>query len=221
MSTTIDVIPVDTIDITFGQVLTKATERINERLKAIGTDEKIELRVNVHHNSERYVREVTVDDLFDWTEDEYAWFAIVGVPGGTDAHVGPLNRQDIDPRDPWWFTKVVAEHNKAISDIESRLERAKRLNKLIYFRRSAGQPGIIALSYGIIAAAVAELTNGILWSDDGAWDIAELPATCGDFYRSYFVPRESVDPGKSEWAQRCIDGISADLRSRSTDRKAR
>lgn len=84
-------------------------------------------------------------------------------------------------------------------------------NRLWSFRRSIGQPGIIVLSYGLISASVAELTNGILWSDDGAWDYERFPAESKDFFDWYFRPDKALDADKADWAKRCIDGIREEL----------
>jgi hypothetical protein len=211
MSTTIDVIPVSTMEITFGDVLAKATGRINERLAALGLAGHVDLQVNVHKRDESVVREVAAPDLFVWTDDEYAWFSIKGIAGGTDAYMDALERADIESDEPWWYIRYISEYNTDIPDLAERLEQAKLVNKRISFRRSMGQPGIIALSYGLIAASVAELTNGILWSDDGAWSIKRFPADHKGFFDWYFVPELALRDDDRDWAERCLAGIPEDL----------
>jgi len=71
------------------------------------------------------------------------------------------------------------------------------------FRRSIGQPAIINLSYGLIAAAFTELTNGLIFSDDGAWDYAIFPTSADRFLQSYFNPLYSA-PKYASWARECI-----------------
>lgn len=181
MSTTIDVIPVATLDITFGEVLVKATQRIQDRLATLGIHEPIRLHVNIHKNDESVVREVASGDQFLWSDDEYAWFSVNGKAGGTDAYMESLERGDIEADEPWWYLKYIIENNRSVPDLEQKFERAKRINKRMYFRRSAGQSGLIALCYGLIAGSVAELTDGILWSDDGAWSMKNYPAEYKSF----------------------------------------
>jgi len=42
------------------------------------------------------------------------------------------------------------------------------------------------LAYGLIAASLAEITGGFVYSDDGAWDYSYFPALPEDFFRWYF-----------------------------------
>jgi hypothetical protein len=211
MSTTIDVIPVATLNITFGEVLAKATERIQERLVTLDIHEPVRLHVNIHKNDESVVRKVPSGDLFTWNEDEYAWFSINGIPGGTDATMQSLEGSDLESDNPWWYLKYIAENNRTVPDLEQKFEQAKLINKRIYFRRSAGQTGLIALCYGLIAASVAELTGGILWSDDGAWSVKNFPAEYDGFLQWYFVPNRALTDDNRDWAERCLEGIRDDL----------
>jgi len=217
MSTTIEVIPVSTQGISFGAVLAKATERINERLTALGIQQRVELKVDVHKRDESVVREVAAQDPFVWSDDEYAWFSIRGIAGGTDAHMYALERADLEPDEPWWYIRYISEYNKDIPDLAARFEQAKQVNTRICFRRSAGQPGIIALSYGLIAASVAELTDGILWSDDGAWSIKNFPAEHKGFFEWYFVPERALSDEDRDWADRCLKGIRETLLEAASD----
>ena len=51
MSTTIYILPVETIEITFGQVISLSEKHINSFLKSVGIKKEIELNVNVHDNN--------------------------------------------------------------------------------------------------------------------------------------------------------------------------
>lgn len=73
-----------------------------------------------------------------------------------------------------------------------------------------GQPAIINFSYGILAAALAELTDGLVFSDDSAWDYERFPATSHEVYDWYFRPEAAIDQGRAEWARRCLDSIAAE-----------
>ena len=106
---------------------------------------------------------------------------------------------------------MLEENNNIISNLNEKLEKAKSLNRLWNFRRSAGQPGIIALSYGLISASIAKLTNGILWSDDGAWDNQKFPANSSDFFDWYFRLDSATMTNDAEWAKECIESIKEEL----------
>jgi len=135
-----------------------------------------------------------------WLTDEYAWFYVSGHAGGCDAYCNGVEESDYDR----W------NHEFETSEISRKIEPYMRecLTSGFYwsFRRSAGQPPIIDLSYGLVAAAFAELTNGFIFSDDGAWDYAMLPATSRQFLQNYFNPSYPVLE-QAEWARRCIEII--------------
>lgn len=210
MSTTIQIIPTKTTDITFGQVIETSERHINDFLASVGIEQTIQLKINLHENSEKYVREIQLTDKFEWEEHEYIWFTIHGIVGGTDAYCSQI-ADNTDPDNPWWFFEDLELNNKSVEDLEEKLEKAKTFNRTWSFRRSAGQPGIIALSYGLISASVAELTEGLLWSDDGAWEFERFPAESEDFLYWYFNPDKTINAEHADWAQRCIGGIAEEL----------
>lgn len=211
MSTTFTIIPTTSLDITFAQIIETAENHIEAFLASVGIEQPIRLHVNIHDNEERYKKPVRAEDPFMWKANEYAWFTIEGVAGGTDAYFEILKDMDIDLDDPWWLLDEIRSENQQIEHIEAKLEQAQNLNRNWYFRRSAGQPGIINLSYGLISAAVAELTGGILWSDDCAWNYQRFPAESADFLTWYFRPDLTLDKRYGEWAQACIDGFKEDF----------
>ncbi|MCB0514471.1 MAG: hypothetical protein R2798_00235 [Chitinophagales bacterium] len=211
MSTTIDIMPVKTTEITFGQVIHLSEKHINSFLKSVGIEQNIQLTVNIHDNNEKYKFDIKLSDKFEWKDNEYAWFTIKGIAGGTDAHCKKIYDPQIDPKNPWWQLDELIENNKEIRNIEDKLEKVKKLDRMWYFRRSAGQPGIINISYGLISASVAELTSGLLSSTDGAWNYEEFPVESDDFLSFYFKPEKAKSKDYAEWAKSCIDGIEEDL----------
>ena len=210
MSTTFKVFPTTTIDISFGQVINTSERHINHFLKRIGLSKTIKLKVNIHDNDETYIKNIQLDSKFDWENNEYAWFSIEGTVGGTDAYCEEINGSDIDPEHPWWKLEILEENNNSIQNFREKLGKAKLLNRYWQFRRSAGQPGIIALSYGYICASIAELSDGILWTDDGAWDIKRFPAVSSEFFDWYFQP-DKATTYDADWSKECIDSIKKEF----------
>lgn len=51
--------------------------------------------------------------------------------------------------------------------------------------RTAGQPPLVGLFYGYLALAIAKLTDGIIFSDDGAWEYSQMPAMADEFEKLY------------------------------------
>ena len=211
MSTLIDVIPVETLSISFGQVLELSEKHIHAYLKSFSIDRQVKLKINIHDKKEAYVREVKATDLFDWTEDEYAWISIEGIPGGTDVYWHRIEDDWIDPDNPWWMLDDFRKNNTSIVQFDDKLKKAQQLNRYCAFRRSAGQRGIVNISYGLIAAAVAELSAGFLYSGDGAWDYEIFPTESEALLNVYFRPEKAIRPDIAEWSKRCLEGLEEDL----------
>jgi hypothetical protein len=55
-----------------------------------------------------------------------------------------------------------------------------------WFRRSAGQSALVNVTYGFLAAALAELSDGLLHSDDNAWEYETSPCRPADLVRFFY-----------------------------------
>ncbi|MEL6866842.1 MAG: hypothetical protein AAFP19_20630, partial [Bacteroidota bacterium] len=197
--TSFDIIPVETTQITFRQVLEQSEVRINTFLAGIGEKRSITLQINLHENAEAYVKDVSLDAPFEWKRNEYIWLMIEGIAGGTDAYCRELKDERYQ-EDPWWkFEDMIS--NSRIPQFDQMVEKAKKLNRYWSFRRSAGQPAIINLAYGLISMTVAELSGGFVWTEDGAWTYKKFPALPNDFSAWYFQPDVEEEESFSHWAR--------------------
>jgi hypothetical protein len=70
---------------------------------------------------------------------------------------------------------------------------------------------MINLGYGYLAGALAELTDGFIYSMDGAWDYDRFPCRADEFYAVYFRPDKALEPNKKEWAERCIEFMREEI----------
>ena len=121
MSTTFEIIPVETKNLTFRQVLELAKSRIKSFFETLNIATNIQLKVNLHENNEKYVKEIDLDTEFFWSEDEYVWFTINGIPGGTDAYCEQI-KDDFDEADPWWRFEEMILNNKTIDNLELKID---------------------------------------------------------------------------------------------------
>ncbi|HOV27976.1 MAG TPA: hypothetical protein PK566_16660 [Pseudobacteroides sp.] len=55
-----------------------------------------------------------------------------------------------------------------------------------------------------IAGAIAILTNGFVYSGDGAWDIKLLPSFGYEFLNSFPRPEACTDKSMSKWFKECV-----------------
>lgn len=149
-----------------------------------------------------------------WDEDEYAWFVITDQPGGCDAYYWNIEESweicdgmiSTDEEDRLNWEKRFESGGPKLQYVKSDLEKCLELGYYWHFRRSAGQPSIVNLSYGMIAAAFAKLTDGIIYSNDSAWDYDVFPVRADEFLEQYFNP-DCRDASCADWAIRCLDDI--------------
>lgn len=65
--------------------------------------------------------------------------------------------------------------------------------------------------YGIIAASVAKLTDGLLDSGDDAWDYERFPADAAEFMSWWYDPEQAISEDHRNWATKCIAAIRAGI----------
>jgi len=145
-----------------------------------------------------------LDAPASWADDLYAWFYVLAAPGGTDAYFWEI---DEDARE-----MVVDECNvlELSEDRRAFILACLENDHYWHFRRSAGQPAIINLAYGLIAASVAEITGGFIYSVDGGWDYERFPATAEEFYQWYFRPELAISPDKRSDSERWLKAIAGE-----------
>lgn len=75
--------------------------------------------------------------------------------------------------------------NKRALAMKGQIEKSLELGYSWEVIRTAGQPALASLFYGYIAIALAKLTDGFIYSDDGAWEYSYFPMQAGDFEKIY------------------------------------
>lgn len=215
MSTNFEVHPKSTQAPTFRELLDLASVRLNEFLEQHGIDARPVISATLLSTREDKPRPFDLDFPARWGGDKYAWFSIEGVPGGTDAYCWPI--EDGEDSREMLFEEITPR--PAAAEKKELIEAC--LNNTFYwsFRRSAGQPAIINVAYGIIAASLAELTEGFVYTSDGAWDYERFPATAPEFFSWYFRPELAIRSEHAEWATRCLELLPEELKPKKEKKK--
>lgn len=180
MSTTFEVYPGNKDIPSFSELLSNTEKEVNEYLKSINVTPNIKLGVEIQSIKDHIKIPFQLTDKMIWEDSMYAWFYICDIPGGTDAYLYQHNNLDIE------FLREELATNPNFRKYQSIIVNNIKLGYSWSFRRSAGQPAIITLCYGFLAATLAKLTKGIIYSDDGAWDYKKFPADPNDFIQWYF-----------------------------------
>lgn len=180
MSTTFEVYPGRKDIPSFSELLCNTEKEVNCYLKSININKDIKLNVEIQSIKEHSKQTIQLTDRVVWDDSMYAWFYVCGIPGGTDAYLYQHNDLDIK------FLREELADNDNFKKFQLIFEGNIKLGYKWSFRRSAGQPAIITLCYGFLAATLAKLTGGIVYTDDGAWDYNQFPADPNDFIQWYF-----------------------------------
>lgn len=86
MSTTFDVYPGTPTIPTFAEVLDRATGKLNTYLESIQVPTRVELEVELSDNTTHALDVIDAQRAARWSPNQYAWFYVPTVPGGTDAY---------------------------------------------------------------------------------------------------------------------------------------
>jgi hypothetical protein len=203
LSTTLDVYPRNSSAPAFRDILDLGVTRLHEQLAARGIDARPGLDLHLRRCVTHELLPLDLASPARWSPSEYAWFSVPGIGGGTDVFYETLSSDDLE-----YWAELVDEHPPAKARRDD--IRACLANGVYWsFRRSAGQPGIINFAYGILAATLAELTEGLVFSDDGAWDYSNFPATAHEVFRWYFRPEKAIDPDLASWSRTSLAAIDA------------
>lgn len=180
MSTTFEVYPGNKDIPSFSELLCNTEKEVNNYLKSISVYKNIKLCVEIQSIKDDIKNPVQLTDKMIWNDSMYAWFYIHDIPGGTDAYFNRYDDLDIE------ILKEELAANPNFQKYQSIIDHNINLGYSWSFRRSAGQSAMITLCYGFLAATLAKLTKGIVYSDDGAWDYKKLPADPDSFMQWYF-----------------------------------
>lgn len=204
MSTSFEVYPTRDHIPSFRQLLDVATVHLRDFLRSYGILQPAPLAVTLRQaQPDRPIIPFDTNGPAWWPEDCYAWFHVPGVPGGTDAYACPM-----DEVGRGFFEEIRGKNLPEFVDVAAVV---MQVGRYWTFRRSAGQPAIINIGYGILAGSLAELTEGIVYSSDGAWDYRRLPARPGLFLSTYFRPELNLDWQNYNWAKECISWLPQEL----------
>lgn len=83
------------------------------------------------------------------------------------------------------FWNEELQENKNAQSMKEKINTSLDIGYSWSIKRTMGQPAIVSLYYGYLAIAIAVLTDGIIYSDDGAWDYSCFPIEGNNFEEEY------------------------------------
>lgn len=76
-----------------------------------------------------------------------------------------------------------------------------------------GQPAVVNLFYGFFAMALAKLTDGMVYSDDGAWEYKKFPILFDKFQKLYLNYEKLQDKNLKEWLLKSEEELKRNLKN--------
>ncbi|MBL0309410.1 MAG: hypothetical protein IPP77_06990 [Bacteroidetes bacterium] len=201
MSTSFGILPIKMDKhLTFGNVVEAAEKTMNDFLQSYEITTKVTFSIELRDNDENYENKVSPDDKFIWKDTEHAWFTIDQVKtGGIEAYCNQLS-ETLD-----YWPEYVEEKCGELID-EKLAETIKKYNIKYYVNRSPGQTPLIQIGYGHIAAAIAKMSEGIIYSVNG-WDPSMMPTDADKFAGFYFRPEKTEHEPSRIWSEKCLNKI--------------
>jgi len=202
MSTSLSILPLK-IDskLTFGNVVSIAEQTVNDFLLSYQFNVKVKISVNLHDNDESHVEPITVDEKFTWKENQYSWFMLDKSKNGIEGYCNVL-AETLE----YWPNYVEETCGKLVTPAQ--VAKIKGFNTKWYIKRTAGQSPLMNIAYGHLAAAVAKLTDGIIYSQAG-WDPAIFPIHADEFIALYFRPEKTNHEASRKWAEKNLNKLRA------------
>ncbi len=175
MSKIFEVVATENNILTFGDVLELSQKKINSLLHLFSFNQPVELSVEIHSpDKNKGIIVPETGQPFCWEANEYCKVNYINNGIKIKIENETLYDKSWEDSDPWWFIDEIKLNNQVIKDIDMHLEKAREVNKLWRFSRYEGSVNLWGISYGLIASAVAELCNGIIYMDD-AWRFKLIP----------------------------------------------
>jgi len=207
MSTTFQVYPQTSYIPSFKEVVAVSQQKLNGFLDDYNIKAHPPITVQLRTMEPDTILSLPWEQPAIWSQDCYAWFIVSPVNGGTDAYFCDLDSEDREDWNEW------CQEDEQIAKRQGLVRACLTQGYYWSFRRSMGQSGLINLTYGLIAASFAELTDGFIYSLDGAWDYKRFPATAQELYSWYFRPEQAVDIDRKNWTERCLAAIAKELKA--------
>lgn len=136
-------------------------------------------------------------DYLVTSEKEYQSFIVNSVG---EALVFYRKVSDIDRE--FWKEEIIL--NDKAHQLKDQIDTTLKIGYMWNIKRTMNQPAIISIYYGFLAIAIAILTDGILYSDDGAWEYRSFPVDGKQFREEYLDLSKLQDKTVKEFVENCL-----------------
>lgn len=166
----------------YSLVLELINMRLEEFLHSIEVYTNIKIELEIRDREKDSILEFDINKPAILKESEYALFCVNNESSGCSAYIINIDEK----RKELWKEEI--NGNQYGKKLQERISISMNNGYYWSFNISLGEPEIIKLSHGLIAASFAQLTNGIIFSYDFIWGYEEFPAVEDDYFNWIFKP---------------------------------
>jgi hypothetical protein len=166
----------------YTQVLELINMRLKEFLKSIEVYTNIEVELEIRDRETDDILEFDIKNPVMLKESEYALFRVNNESSGCSAYIFNTDERE---KELWEREIHINQYGKKLQE---RISISMNNGYHWSFRISLGEPEIIKLAHGLIAAAFAQLTEGFIFSYDFIWGYKDFPALEDDYFNRIFKP---------------------------------
>ena len=196
MSTSFDIFPTNNKKPNCNEIIKYSVQLFSEFLKK----EKISRDINIITNAANLNNEVYTNNPTFLTLEKN-WCTVFNLNGEGAVYVFYRELTEIDK--DFWSEEL--QENKNAQSMKEKIEANLEIGYCWNVKRQVGQPAIVSLYYGFLAIAIAVLTDGIIYSDDGAWDYSRFPIEGWKFKTEYLNIENISDDNVKDSVEMWID----------------
>ena len=162
--------------------------------------EKQNIYLDIRIKSETYfVQNNTITENNGLINDETKYESFV-INGSGQALV--FYHKADDMLQEFWDEEIAS--NIRAKALEDSINTNKNLGYSWSIKRTMGQTAIVNIYYGFLALSIANLTDGFIYSDDGAWEYTCFPSMPYDFQKQYLNISKLQDSNIKEFINKCL-----------------
>lgn len=187
MSRTFEVLPTKDSKIKCVEVINSSIELLNNFLNNSGVSQKFKVTV-------KEIAKEKIDYRPQYLTFEEGKYMVFDVNNEGEVYIFYNRTTELDIT----FWEEEMQSNVNAKRVRDKIETNLDLGFSWTIKRTMGQPAIVNLYYGYLAIAIAKLTEGVIYTDDGAWDFSIFPAECDYFEENYLNNSMLNDKSKNE-----------------------
>lgn len=163
------------------EIIRYSVELLSEFLKK----EKISHEISITTREITADNEVYTNPISLVLKDNY--YTVFSLNEEGEVYVFYHELTDLDK--DFWDEEI--QGNKNAQSMREKIDANLKIGYSWSVKRTMGQPAIVSLYYGYLAIAIAILTDGIIYSDDGAWDYSRLPIE-GNVFKIEYLDIDNI-----------------------------